>query len=91
MTAFGRSYRNMKHLDEDYPDFLKQLTDHAVKTIDTQKGKKGKGKNKGKGGLDAGKTDKEDGKQKEDEQGKEGEQKKEEEKTKGKGKTKRVP
>ena len=30
-TAFGRSYRSMKDLDEDYPDFLKQLTDHAVK------------------------------------------------------------
>ena len=91
MTAFGRSYRNMKHLEEDYPDFLKQLTDHAVKTIDTQKGKKGKGKNKGKGGWDAGKTDKDDEKQKEEEQGKEGDQKKGEEQPKGKGKTKRIP
>ena len=91
MTAFGRSCRNMKHLDEDYPDFLKQLTDHAVRTIDAQKGKKGKGKNKGKGGLDTGKTDKEDDKQKGKEQGKEVEQKKEEEKAKGKDKTKRVP
>ena len=25
LTAFGRSYRNMRHLDEDYPDFLKEL------------------------------------------------------------------
>ena len=63
MTAFGRCYRNMKHLDEDYPVFLKQLTDHAVKTIDAQKGKKGKGQNKGKGGWDADKTDKDDEKQ----------------------------
>ena len=91
MPAFGRSYRNMKHLDEDYPDFVKQLTDHAVKTLDAQKGKKGKGKNKGKGGWDASKTDKEDEKQKEEEQGNEGEQNKGDERAKGKGKTKRIP
>ena len=42
LTAFGRSYRNMKHLDEDYPDFVKELTKHAVKTTDAQKNKKGK-------------------------------------------------
>ena len=48
VTAFGRSYRNMKHLDEDYPDFLKQLTDHAAKTIDAQKGKRGKARTREK-------------------------------------------
>ena len=92
--AFGRSYRNMKHLDEDYPDFLKQLTGHAVKTIDAQKGKKGKGKNKGKGGGETDKTDKSDkaGEQpKGMEQAKGGEQAKMGEQAKGKGKTKRIP
>ena len=49
MTAFGRSYRNMKHLDEDYPDFLKQLTDHAVKTIDAQRGRRERGRTREKG------------------------------------------
>ena len=50
VTAFGRSYRSMKHLDEDCPDFLKELSDHAIKIIDAQKNKKGMGKSKGKGG-----------------------------------------
>ena len=90
-TAFGRSYRSMKDLDGDYPDFLKQLTDHAVKTIDAQKGKKGKGKNKGKGGWDADKADKGDEKQKEAEQEKEADQKKGDGQQKGKGKAKIYP
>ena len=34
LTAFGRSYRNMRHLDEDYADFFKELVDHAIRTID---------------------------------------------------------
>ena len=91
MTAFGRSKRNMTHLDEDYPDFLKQLTDHAVKTIDAQKGKKGKGKSKGKGGGEADKADRAEEQRKGAEQTKGGEQAKGEEPTKGKGKTKRIP
>ena len=49
LTAFGRSYRNMRHLGGDYPEFRKELTDHAIKTIDAQMNKKGKGKAKGRG------------------------------------------
>ena len=80
----------MKDLDEDYPDFLKQLTDHAVKTIDAQqKGKKGKGKNKGKAGWNADRADKGDEQQKEAEQEKGEDQRKEEPQHKGKGKTHR--
>ena len=79
----------MKDLDEDYPDFLKQLTDHAVKTIDAQKGKKGKGKNKGKAGWDADKTDKGDEQQKEAEQEKEEDQRKEKSHRKRKDQRKR--
>ena len=79
----------MKDLDEDYPDFLKQLIDHAIKTIDAQKGKKGKGKNKGKAGWDADKTDKGDEQQKEAEQEKEEDQRKGDAQQKGKGKAHR--
>ena len=80
----------MKDLDEDYPDFLKQLTDHAAKTIDAQQqGKKGKGKNKGKAGWNADRADKGDEQQKEAEQEKGEDQRKEEPQQKGKGKAHR--
>ena len=51
-TAFGRSYRNMRHSDGGRLDFLREFSDHAIKTIDVQKNKEGKGEAKGKGSWD---------------------------------------
>ena len=62
-NAYSRSYKMLRDLNTDHPDFLTALTNHAVETTIRResKGKGNKGKGKGMKGKDKGEGGKGEG------------------------------